>query len=86
MLRDPQLSALLEQAAHNLETLALLLRAASEEAPSAINGLRQQIHDLKLAYTAETDALTREVLKRAVERRVVGERRRGASREPGPVR
>ena len=76
MLSDPELSALLEQAARNLETLELLARSASDEDATATSMLRQRLQDLKLAYTSETDALTRQVLKRAVERRVSGERRR----------
>jgi hypothetical protein len=85
MLNDPELSALIEQAARNLETLELLVRSAGEENSTATDVLRQRLHDLKLAYTSETDALTRQVLKRAVDRRATGERRRVA-REPEMVK
>jgi hypothetical protein len=85
MLSDLEISALLEQAARNLDTLELLAREASEQDPSAIEVLRQRLHDLKRAYTKETDALTRQVLQRAVERRLVGERRRKGAAQPQPV-
>jgi hypothetical protein len=68
MLSTREISALLEQAARNLDTLELLARSASEEDPIAIKLLRQRLHDLKIAYTSETDALTYQVLKRAIER------------------
>lgn len=86
MLHDPELSALIEQAARNLETLELLVHSASDEGSTATGVLRQRLRDLKLAYTIETDALTRQVLKRAVERRGTGDRRRGVRREPEMVR
>lgn len=82
MLSDPELSALLEQAGRNLETLELLARSAGDEDPAVIQRLRQRLHELKLAYTHETDALTQQVFKRAVERRIVGDRRRNAVQEP----
>jgi hypothetical protein len=76
MLADPELSELLEQAARNLDTLELLARSAREEDPAAIEALRWRLQDLKRAYTSEADALTRVVLKRAIDRRVTADRRR----------
>jgi len=78
MLPDPELLALIQQAARNLDTLELLMRGARKSDEGAIKALRQQLHNLKLAYARETNALTREVLARAVERRA-GERRRVAA-------
>jgi hypothetical protein len=75
MLRDPELLALIEQAARNLDTLELLVRGARDSDEAAVKTLRQRLHNLKLAYARETNTLTREVLARAVERRS-GERRR----------
>lgn len=81
MLSDPELAALLQQAARNLDTLELLARASRKDA-AQIKHLRDRLHDLKLAYTNETDALTRAVLTRAVERRATGERRQRTQSEP----
>jgi hypothetical protein len=81
MLRDPELLALIEQAARNLDTLELLVRGARESDEAAVKTLRQRLHTLKLAYARETNALTREVLARAVERRS-GERRRTTDAPP----
>lgn len=78
MLSDPELTALLDQAARNLDTLELLARSAGENDLSAIDRLRARLDALKLAYTRETHALTRQVLWREVERRVTGERRNRA--------
>jgi hypothetical protein len=84
MLSDPELSALLDQAGRNLDTLELLARNAQApyKDPTAIGALRQRVKDLKLAYARETDALTHQVLKRAIERRT-GDRRRGDRRRGG---
>ena len=76
MLRDPELAALLDQAARNMETLELLAHSAQEDDVSSLWELRERLAALKEAYTRETDALTREVLKREVERRVAPDRRR----------
>ena len=76
MLNDPELSMLLDQAARNLKTLEILVRSAGEDDQAALTSIRQRLHALKLAYTRETDALTRLVLERAVERRSMEERRR----------
>ena len=81
MLSDPELSALLEQAARNLDTLELLMRAAGDEDMESVMPLRERLQELKVAYRAEADALTRAVLKRAVERRVRPDRRRLATME-----
>ena len=76
MLRDPELAALLDQAARNLETLELLAHSAEEADVSSLWALRERLSALKEAYTGETNALTREVLKREVERRGNVDRRR----------
>ena len=76
MLADPELSELLDQAARNLDTLEQLARSAGGDNLSVIALLRERLASLKLAYTNETDALTRQVLQRAVERRVMTDRRR----------
>ena len=82
MLHDPELSALIAQAARNLDTLELLVRSARDEGSPALDDLRRRLRDLKLAYTRETDVLTREVLARALDRRTSTDRRR----TPEPVR
>ena len=76
MLRDPGLSALLDQAGRNLDTLELLACSAGEEDLGALHDLRDRVAALKEEYRRETNALTREVLQREVERRVRPERRR----------
>jgi len=76
MSGDPELAALIEQAARNLKTLELL--TSIQPAGHAIEGLRQRVQALRDAYTKETDALTRQVLSRAIERRRGIERRRQA--------
>ena len=76
MLRDPELAALLDQAARNLDTLELLAYSAGEENLGALQDLRDRLTVLKDAYTRETNALTREVITREVERRVRADRRR----------
>jgi len=73
---DPELTELFDQAARNLATLELLARSAREDDPAAITYLQARLQELKQAYTRETDALTRQVLKRAVDRRVTRDRRR----------
>ena len=76
MLRDPDLAALLDQAERNLETLQLLAYSAGETEAAPLEALRERLAALKAAYTRETNALTRAVLTREVERRVMVERRR----------
>jgi hypothetical protein len=76
MLRDPELSAILDQAAHNLNSLELLVRTSGEDDLSAIAPLRQRLEALQIAYRNETNALTRQVIERAIERRVMTDRRR----------
>lgn len=76
MLRDPELSALLDQAVRNLDTLELLAYSAGEGDLGALQDLRERVAALKEEYRRETNALTREVLKREVERRVTPNRRR----------
>ena len=78
MLRDPELAALLDQARRNVDTLELLANRAQEQEDDLadLRQLRDRIAALKAAYTRETDALTRQVLKREVERRVMRDRRR----------
>jgi hypothetical protein len=86
MLSDPELAALLNQAARNLHTLELLARSAGKGAIAKVGQLRRQLSALKIAYTEETHALTREVLQREVERREVDRRvtvdRRRAGLQP----
>jgi hypothetical protein len=62
-MSDPEIAALIEQAARNLHTLELLALRESDEGPMPVPVLRQRLHDLKLAYIRETDALTRRMLK-----------------------
>lgn len=67
-MSDPEIAALIEQAARNLRTLELLALRVNDEGPRAIPVLRQRIHELKLAYIRETDALTRRMLRSADKR------------------
>jgi hypothetical protein len=78
MMRDPELSAILDQAARNLNNLELLVRTSGEDDLSAISPLRQRLEALQIAYRNETNVLTRQVLERAIERRVTTDRRRRA--------
>lgn len=78
MLSDPALSALLEQARRNLDALQLLVRTGGAGESVPIEVMRQRLEELKLAYEKETEALTRQVLKRAVERRRTPDRRRAS--------
>jgi hypothetical protein len=82
MLRDLELAALLDQAARNLETLELLAFSANEHDLDALHDLRERLAHLKAAYTRETNALTRAVLERAVERRAASDRRRRPELQP----
>jgi hypothetical protein len=76
VLRDPELAALLDQAGRNLETLELL--ALGDEAQrTMLESFKKRLEALRAAYARETHALTRKVLKRAIDRRVTPERRRG---------
>lgn len=75
MTRDPEVAALIEQAARNLATLELL---GGQEFKRTIEELQLRLQRLKEAYTRETDSLTQQVLRRAIERRRGGERRRRA--------
>ena len=77
MPRDPELSAILDQAARNLNNLELLLRTAGDDL-SPISPLRQRLEALQIAYRNETNVLTRQVLERAIDRRVSTDRRRRA--------
>jgi hypothetical protein len=76
MLRDPELSALLDQAMRNLDSLERLARTRDEDDIAAITRLKERLEELKVAYKTETDTLTQQVLKSAVERRITAERRR----------
>jgi hypothetical protein len=76
MLSDPELSALFDQATRNLYALEVLVRAAGERDDGAIMDLRRRLLTLRKAYTVETNELTRQVLARAVERRLRPDRRR----------
>ena len=77
MPRDPELSAILDQAARNLNNLELLLRTAGDDL-SPISPLRQRLEALQIAYRNETNVLTCQVLERAIDRRVSTDRRRRA--------
>jgi hypothetical protein len=75
MQTDSNVAALLEQAARNLDTLEQLLRSGADDA-SKLEVLRHRLSDLKDAYTRETNALTQQVLRHAIERRCGEDRRR----------
>ena len=75
-MSDPEIAALIEQAARNLHTLELIARRESADGPVPVRVLWQRLHDLKLAYVRETDALTRRVLKGACARPIVQELQR----------
>ncbi len=75
MLRDPELLAILDQAARNLNSLELLVRTSGEDDLSAFSPLRQRLKALQIAYTNETNALTRRMIERAIDRRVTTDRR-----------
>lgn len=62
-MSNPEIAALIEQASRNLYTLELLALRESADGPMPVPVLRQRLHDLKLAYIRETDALTRRMLK-----------------------
>ncbi len=76
MQRDPELSAILDQAARNLNSLELLVRTASQDDLSAIGPLRHRLEALQTAYRNETNALTRQVIERAIDRRTTDRRGR----------
>lgn len=78
MLRNPELSAILDQAARNLNSLELLVRTSGEDDPSAISPLRHRLEALQIAYRNETNAITRQVIERAIDRRVTADRRQPA--------
>jgi len=80
MLRDPELSAILDQAARNLNSLELLVRTSGEDDPSAVSPLRHRLEALQIAYRNETNVLTRQVIARAIDRRVTNDRRRRATK------
>jgi N-methylhydantoinase B/oxoprolinase/acetone carboxylase alpha subunit len=78
---DPELELLIAQAERNLRTLELLI-ADVRARPSAMDELQERIRQLREAYLKETNALTRQVLKHAVERRTVADRRRRFNPQP----
>lgn len=79
MASDLALASLIEQAARNLKTLRLLV--TNMELQPDVDRLQQQFEELRRAYLKETDSLTRQVLKRAVERRKGAERRKRLNAE-----
>jgi hypothetical protein len=79
---NPELSALVDQAARNLETLELLARTSSDQDHLKVLELQERLRELHLAYIHETDVLTQHVLMRAMERRSVPDRR-GNDRRDG---
>jgi hypothetical protein len=78
---DPEFSALVAQAARNLDTLEMLARSSSNDDHLKVLELRERLRELHLAYIRETDALTQHVLMRAVERRATPDRRSNDRRE-----
>jgi hypothetical protein len=75
-MSDSEISALVDQAARNLETLEALARQAGDLQDRArVQELRQRLESLRRAYVRETDALTQEVIARAIERRTTRDRR-----------
>jgi hypothetical protein len=80
MQRDPELSAILDQAARNLNSLELLVRTSSEDDLGAIGPLRQRLEALQIDYRNETNALTCQVIERAIDRRTTDPRRRAKMR------
>jgi len=82
MLRDPALSAILDQAARNLNSLEVLVRTSGEDDLSAISPLRQRLEALQVAYMNETNALTRRMIAHAIDRRVTTDRRGRTKRRP----
>ena len=76
MLRDPELSAILDQAARNLNNLEQLVRTSGDADLNAISPLRQRLEALQIAYRNETNALTLQVIERAIDRRTTIDRRR----------
>jgi hypothetical protein len=81
MVRDSELQALIAQAARNLSTLELLIENVQSSGDEILD-LQRRVQRLKQAYLRETDALTRQVLKRAIERRAGADRRKGFHTEP----
>jgi sensor domain CHASE-containing protein len=79
MAPDPALASLIEQAERNLKTLRLLV--TNVELEPDLDRLQQQFEELRRAYLKETDSLTRQVLKRAVERRRGADRRKRLNAE-----
>jgi hypothetical protein len=73
MSKDPEVAALIEQAARNLATLELL---GGLEFKRTLEELQLRLQRLREAYTRETDSLTQQVLRRAIERRRGADRRR----------
>jgi len=82
MIKDPELAELLDQAARNLKTLELLLGPGQH---SPLEEMQARIDRLREAYTHETNALTRQVLRRAIERRRGIDRRKQARDAPPMV-
>ena len=81
MARDPELQALIAQAARNLTTLELIIERGGPPAED-VQELQRRVQRLKQAYLRETDAVTRQALKRAIERRAGVDRRKGFQTEP----
>lgn len=79
MAPDLALASLIEQAERNLKTLRLLV--TNVELEPDLDRLQQQFEELRRAYLKETDSLTRQVLKRAVERRRGADRRKRLNAE-----
>ena len=78
---DPELEQLIEQAARNLRTLEQLV--GHDHRPDTLLDFQERLQRLKAAYLKETNSLTRQVLRRAIERRTGIDRRR--LRDPQPI-
>jgi hypothetical protein len=75
MVTHSDLTALIQQAARNLDSLERLLEASGASA-TPLDDLRARLVRLKHAYTRETNEFTRRVLEAAIERRSGVDRRR----------
>lgn len=79
--QEQELQALVVQAARNLRTLEDLIRSV-EGSSVELGELQRRVRRLQQAYVRETDALTRQVIRRAIERRTGDERRKDRRDQP----
>ena len=86
MNSDPALPALVQQAIRNANTLELLVaNAGGADDVETVRELQARLTALKAECTKETDALTLQVLRRAIERRRGPDRRRTLAEAGEPV-